>query len=421
MTHKTIKERPFLIRATLALIGMAGVWLLAAWFLSAPPSSASGALPRLTFWSPVPPVNTPQLNLVKTVDDDTPQTGDEIVYTLTYSTTNPGSQAFNVRLYDFLPPGVELVSTNPSSTHNNGTILFTAPSAGATNTTATVRVRVKAGYAQLYNHALVTADGVTPAHASLLTAVEQTASQLQLTKTGYGVVLAGDVLVYTLRCQNTGDEPVTNVTVVDVLPTGLPLVAASPTPDVVTLPMVRWSLGTLGAGAHSTVVLTTTAPASAGIITNTALADGQQALVTHQVFATQVITEGAILRVSKQGSADAVDLRDELVYTLRYENAGDLAATGVVLTDTLPSEITVTGVYPPATSQTTQHVTWDLDTLAPDASGQRVITVTVGGSGGRTLHNVADVAGSNGYPDHVELDIQVRLGLIYMPLVMRNS
>jgi len=131
--------------------------------------------------------------------------GEQITYTLTYSNTNPGSQAFNVRLYDFLPAGAQLVSTNPAAaSYSEGVLLFTAPSIGpgTANQDITVRVNVLAGYNQLYNHTLIVADSVTPTHASLLTNVtQQPGGQLQLTKSGPLYSLRNGQLVYTLRCE----------------------------------------------------------------------------------------------------------------------------------------------------------------------------------------------------------------------------
>ena len=423
MFRKSMMTKSFLVKSICVLIGVAGLWLLGVWLLSVPQLSASEALPALlTFDSPI---GNPQLALDKTVDNEAPEPDSEITYTLTYSNTDPGSQAFNVRLYDFLPAGVQFLSASPSATtHTNGVLLFTAPSVGPTtdNVNVTVRVRVLGGYEQLYNYALVVADGVTPAYASLLTGVEQPLTLLRLTKTGYPVVLVNDVLVYTLRCENTSSIALTDVMVVDVLPTGLPLVGASPWPDEVTLPMLRWSLGNVGPGEIRTIVITTTAPAEAGEINNTALAAAQQGVLTQTVFATQVVTEAIILRVTKEGSAPAVDLGDELVYTLRYENAGNLPATGVVLTDTLPSDIIVTGVHPSATLTTPQQLVWDLLTLNPGGSGEIVITATVRGKADRTLHNVVDITAQqpDSFSGHAELDTYVRPVTLYLPVVMRN-
>ncbi len=419
MFHDKVRTRLFLVRAIFTLIGMFGLWVMGTWLLSAPALNASNAFPApLTFQSPI---GNPQLVLDKTINNDTPQPNSEIIYTLTYSTTNPGSQAFNVWLYDFLPAGVQFVSASPPpASYANGVLLFTAPSVEAHTVAVTVRARVLEGYEQLYNHALVIADGVTSTHASLLTSVRQSFGQLHLIKMGYSYVLVNDELVYILRCENTGDAMLDDVTIVDVLPTGLPLIDASPAPDVVTLPLLQWSLGQLEPGEIRTVVVTTTAPTFAGVITNTALADTRQSVMTQTVFSTQVITEGAILRVTKKGSAPVVGVGDELVYTLRYQNMGNTTATGVVLTDTFPSDISVDGVYPPATSLTGQQGVWNIASLAPSDTGEIVITTTVGGNPDRTLRNVVAITGYDSFPGHAELNTQVRCERLYLPLVMRN-
>ena len=149
MSGKKINEL-FPIRSVVVLICVAGLAVFSAWLLSTPGLKASGGLSSLTFTSPI---NNPQLGLAKTVDNSAPAPGGQIIYTLIYSNTNPGSEAFNVRLYDFLPAGVELVSTNPPVVPSDGVLLFTASSVGpgTENHTVTVRVNVLDGYNQLYN------------------------------------------------------------------------------------------------------------------------------------------------------------------------------------------------------------------------------------------------------------------------------
>ncbi len=420
MSHEKMRTRSLLVRVVVALVGVVGLWFLGSQLLSAPTLSASGTFLRLTYTSPI---GNPELGLVKSVDDDAPQPGDEIEYTLVYSATTPGSQAFNARLYDFLPAGVTLMSANPSYSYNDGVVLFTHPSIAATNRTATIRVRVQEGYEQLHNYALLVADGVTPTHDSLLSTVTQPPQWLRLTKKGDEVVLINHELIYTLRYENTGNVTVNDVTVMDVLPAGVTLDSATPSPDPGwTLPVLTWSLGDLGPGASDIIIITTTAPASTGVITNVALADARQRVVTQTVFATQVISEGAILKVTKSGSSPGVDVGDELVYTLRYQNIGNQPATGVVLTDTLPADVTVTGISPAPTSSTAQRLVWDIGGVISHSSPVAVVvTVTVGGDWSRTLHNAADITAPGSYPDHYELDTTVRKATLYLPIVMRNS
>ncbi len=412
-SHKGIYS-PF-AKFILVLIGVAGLWLLGTWLISPPQSTASGMrLALSTFQSPIGDV---ELNLVKTVDNDTPQPGDIIEYTLAFSTTNEDSQAFNVRLYDFLPAGVQPIEPFAP----NGLVMFTIPTITTTNVITTVRVRVLEGYEQLYNHALLTADFLPPTHASLQTNVDQPSLQLSLSKAGHTAVLTDSNLVYTLRCENPGDVTVNDVTVIDILPSGLTFVDASPPPDEVSFPLLSWSLGDLAKNEDRIIVITTTAPSVAGTIINTAMADARQRVMTQTMFATQVITEGAILELKKSGSASKVYLGDELVYTLQYENIGNKVATGVVLTDVLPADITVTGALPSESSSSSQQYVWHLDTLSPTTSGKVVITTTVRGFGGRWLHNVADITGDPvSFPGHVELYTRVQLNTIHFPIITKN-
>ncbi len=422
MFSKRTRIKVLLTQATSILVAVTAVWLLGTWLLSIPTSNASDALPGLTFSSPIPPIGNPELGIAKTVNNDAPEPGDVIEYALTYSTTTPGSQAFNARLYDFLPAGVQFVSSNPAASYANGTLVFTFPSIGPVNQTASVRVRVLEGPSQLYNHALLTADGVTPTHDSLLTPVTPLSPYLNLTKLGDAGVLVGGEIVYILRCENPSGFAVNDVTVVDVLPAGVTLNATSLPPDPGwSSPVLRWSLGDLGPAESRTIVITTTAPSSTGRISNTALADARQRVVTQTVFATDVVTEAASLRVTKQASASAVNVGNDLVYTLRYQNIGNQVATGVVLTDILPSEVTVTGITSQSTLISPDPHVWHIGSVTPGlAPGEIVITTTVIGGWGTTISNVAEIRAPGAYGGYAQVFTSIRLAKFYLPIVIRQ-
>jgi uncharacterized repeat protein (TIGR01451 family) len=411
----------FVGKLIFAIAFLVSVWFLGTRFLSTSVTSASDALPDLTFQSPIPPVNDPDLNLISSVDNDAPLPGDEITYTLVYSTITPGSIAYNIRLYDFLPDGVTFRSASPSATHSDDVVLFTDSSAGPDNVTATVRVRVKRGYTQLHNHAMVMADYLDPAQDSLLTSVEQPPLRLEVEKAGPSAVLVGADMVYELHCENIDDSTVNNVTVVDVLPSGSTLVGASLTPEDMSLPVLRWSVGELAPAETWEAIITVTAPSVSGRITNTALVDGQESVITQTVFATEVVTQAAILDVSKSASASVVDVGDELVYTIRYRSTGNLTATSVLLTDTLPVDVNVVDVFPDTVLSTTEQLVWELGSLNPGVSGKVFVTTTVGGSADRVLRNEVDITGQPGsYPDHAQWETRIRPLKLYLPLVLRG-
>ena len=407
-------------KTTPVFLVVIGTLLAGGLFLAFAQSSVSDT--SSTFYSPVPPVGAPQVRLTKSVDNSAPTAGDEIVYTLTYENLVPGSDAFNVRLYEFLPPGTQYLSASPApSSYKNGTLVFDRASIGSGAVQITIHARVLAGYRQLYNYSLLTADGMVAPHVLLQTTVTQPASWLKLQKLGYSAALTQSALIYTLKVENTGSAAMDNATLVDVLPAGVSFVSASPMPDEMNSSFLSWSLGTLAAGASRTVALTATAPAVVGVITNTAFADSSQTVMTNTLFSTQVVSQGAILRVRKSASAPEVHVGDQLVYTIHYENTGNLSAAGVVLTDTFPADITVDGTDTSASSLTNAQGVWALGSIAPNASGQIVVTTTVGGNGGRTLLNVVDIAGQPvSFPDHFELSTEVKSGAIYLPIVMKQ-
>jgi uncharacterized repeat protein (TIGR01451 family) len=423
MLSKKTRIKMFLIQATSILVAVIAAWLFGAWLLSTPASNASDALPDLTFTSPIPPINNPELGIAKTVDNDAPEPGDEIKYTLTYSTTTPGSQAFNARLYEFLPAGVQLVSSNPTASYADGVLVFTFPSIGPANQTASVRVRVLEGHSQLHNYVLLTADGVMPTHDSLLTNVTPPSPYLNLTKLGDAGVLVGGEIVYILRCENPSGFMVNDVTVVDVLPTGVTLNGTSlPLDPGWSSPVLRWSLGDLGPGESQTIAITTTALSSTGPITNTALADARQRVVTQTVFATDVVTQAPSLRLTKRASAGAVNVGNELVYTLRYQNIGNQVATDVVLTDILPSEVTVTGIVSQAQLISSYPHVWHIGSVTPGPPpGEIVITTTVNSGWGTAISNVAEVRALGTYRGYAEVFTSIRLAKLYLPIVTRQS
>ena len=418
MLHKIRKFKTIFV-----LGGLVAVWLFTTWAIPATGLDASNLMPALlTFQSPI---GNPVLSLNKTSDNSAPKTGEVIRYTLSYSNVNAGSQAFNVRLYDFLPAGVEVFYTNPPyDVYENGVLIFNAPSVGpgTENIEVAIHARVREGYDGLYNQALVTADGVPPTHASLLSTVYPPVRELTLSKTGYDVVLKNNEIVYQVRCENTGDIGLHNVVLLDVLPAAVTFKSATPAPDSVSDPLIQWNVGELPSGHVWTTTLRINSPAGVGLITNTAIATTEYLTPVHALFTTRVISEGAILQVTKTGSAPEVLVGDELVYTLAYENIGNVTATTTLLTDTYPADITVTATAPTPDSSTSTRDVWQLGDLAPGASGRIVITTTIGGVPTRILHNVADInaPGSDVFGDQATLDITVAYHQIYLPVVMRR-
>ncbi len=410
------------LQTILILSALIGVWLFSSSFLSASSFANSESFRALLVFRS--PIGNPELVLNKTANHANPKPGDELSYTLAYSNIRYGSQAFNVRLYEFLPDGVDFVSAYPPADYNDdGVLIFNADSIGPGTAPrlVTVTVLVKEGYTTLNNQALVVADGVTPTHATLATNVTPLVRQVSVTKSGYPYVIKNRTLLYRVRCENTGEGALENLSMVDILPPGVTIQTASPTPSTVNYPLVTWTTPDLAVGDTWEVLITATAPSEVGTITNTVMVDADLLDMTSGLFSTQVISEGAIIYLEKAGSAQELYWGDEIVYTLDYQNIGNVEAEDVRLTDTLPTNITIIGVSDTPAVSNTQRLVWELPTVDADSSGRVVFTATVGGTPGRTLHNVADTDGPGLFDaSHAEFDTEVLYHFVYLPIVMRQ-
>ncbi len=191
----------------------------------------------------------------------------------------------------------------------------------------------------------------------------------------------GDSEIYVMNIDGTGIERITNVPGVDGGPSWGGASACSQSGGTVTC-----SLGTLPVGSSTTVTITVAVAATTmGAIGNTV---GVSSAVTDPVAAnntttaTTTVTRQADLSVSKTDSRDPVLAGEEIMYTLVVTNDGPSDATGVTLTDILPSGVTFTSSTPPKTEKIVfksfRDGDFELYAMDRDGSGQARLTFAPG-------------------------------------------
>ncbi len=172
-----------------------------------------------------------------------------------------------------------------------------------------------------------------------------------------GRISPGDRVDYTIVVRNTGNSLATNVVVNDTLDSNLENVIVGQG-GLISGGVISWNLGTLDLSPAGDVTLTFSALIASPLADGTQIAN--QALVTATEYAGAVPSDDpatpavddptlivvhsqalitATKSVSDQNGGDAMP-GDSLVYLLTLRNSGNAPATDVVVSDTLPAELT---------------------------------------------------------------------------------
>ncbi|MBJ7471107.1 MAG: DUF11 domain-containing protein, partial [Solirubrobacteraceae bacterium] len=363
------------------------------------------------------------LQLTKSVDRASAAVGDTVVYTLTARNDGP-STATGVSITDALPAGFTIsglptisgpgtcATGGPSVTCN----VLSLPSGGVRTITITGTVAPAAAGTTLSNTASITgsqfdqdlSNNTAPAVATNIGGV----ANLAITKSvDLAAANVGDTLTYLLTVTNSGPQPATGVTVVDTLPAGVTRLGATPSQG--TCPAgspISCALGTIPVGGSATITITARVGLGAAnaTATNSATVDATQDDLTpgnDTATAVTTIAPAADLRIVKTADRATADVDETITWTVTATNDGPQGATGVTITDTIPSGVTlqpITGLPSGVTCSVAGSVV-SCPVSGTIASGDSV-AITLRGTVQRAAaetpqENVATVAGSQLDPD----------------------
>ena len=198
----------------------------------------------------------------------------------------------------------------------------------------------------------------------------------------------GEVLTYTIYYSNTGSLPLSYVWIWDDIDTSLgsvitPTISPPPDPAETNSSRVAWYLNHVPANGQ---------PGSSGMLTFSILVDGagqdiadntrlinianfgiNPGSLPHNPALSDSVTtiiQAPMINANKTDGMDFAEPGDLLNYTVQASNYGSVTAYGVVITDVLPSELTLVRLpTPPPDIQNGQTLVWtSLGPIAPDGN-----------------------------------------------------
>jgi len=350
------------------------------------------------------------LQVIKEVAEPNPAEGDTVVFTVEVANLGPGFGR-GIELTDKLPGGLTFISGLPTAgTYDPGSGIWTLGNlaSGGRDTLALI-VEVAAGYADstIVNWAGVTASEVSdPDPTNNSDSAEITvgappgnpSADLRLVKVVDDPVASeGDTVRFSVCLHNDGPEDATGVEVTDEVPAGVTFLAAVASAGTYDGESGVWSVGATAAGDSATLGLAVTVdPGSAGqVITNTATVTASappDSVAENDTASAQVTIASVDLQVTKEVDDPTVSVGDTVNFSVKVTNAGPLAATGIEVTDELPTRLTFLAATPDQGDYDVGTGVWTVGTLAPAGQANLILTARVDSGGfGSWIVNTAAV------------------------------
>ncbi len=349
------------------------------------------------------------LELSKSVDDNTPDYGDNIVYTLTVRNTSTYDNATGVTVTDILPTGLSYVSHTGGS-YNSATGVWNVGTVNRNNGSATLKITARVSdTGSIENFTQVSACNEndvdsTPGDGdqgddddAKVTITVDGAADLRLTKTASKLdPELNENVTFTLTVVNDGPDAATNVEVTDNLPTGLSFVSDDGSYNDAT---GVWSVGNLATGASASLHITAKVTQTGSII------NAAEVTASDQYDPDSTPGSGSNeddddsveldvprivdLRLDKSVNNASPNYLDNVVFTISVVNDGPDAASGIAVSDALPSGLDYVSDNSGGSYNSGSGV-WSIGSLNKDATASLEITARVTATG--TLTNTAQIS-----------------------------
>jgi uncharacterized repeat protein (TIGR01451 family) len=291
-------------------------------------------------------VNCPNITVLKTADQGTIDAGDTAAFTIVVTNEGPGT-AKGVTLTDTLPSGVVWSEDSAACSITAGVLTcnFGDLADGATRTVHVTGATDAADCGVLSNTAVVAATNESVENVgdnSSTATITVNCPDLLVTKDAdQGTVNAGESIGFTVEATNNGSGTAHGVTVTDTLPTngGLDWSIDAANSDAgcsISSGVLTCDFGDLAPDESRSVhIVSPTTAESCGVVEN--MASGTSSNDGEDSDSATVTVNCTDIFVTKTADAPLVEGGDTIGFLITVGNNGPGTATGVTLTDTLPT------------------------------------------------------------------------------------
>jgi uncharacterized repeat protein (TIGR01451 family) len=256
---------------------------------------------------------------------------ESFAYTITVTNDGNGVAA-NTIVTDTLPEGLAHMSSDPTGTFSeeDSTVTWSVGDLNpGDSSTLSLRVMGTTAGAKV-NTASANADRVATAPQFQVTTTILVPA-ITVEKTGRTAMFVGNQVTYTLTATNSGEVPLTGVTISDNFDAGMSYVTSSPEG---TVPeeggSVAWEIGDLAVGEAMSVTMTLQGD-EVGTMTNTANASAAEGVSNQSVLDVSVLAApGATVDITD--SLDPVREGEQVEFTVSVSNQGRSPMTEVTVT-----------------------------------------------------------------------------------------
>ena len=206
-------------------------------------------------------------------------------------------------------------------------------------------------------------------------------------------------VTFLLTLTNESLNTATGIVVTDTLPAGITYQSDQPSVGSFNPTNGQWTIASLGPGANATLSIT-------GLLTSTATQVNTAEVTAIDQFDTDSTPDNAVAGEDDQASASVTasqinlsldksvsearpNVGESVTFTITLTNSGIDTATNVIVQDTVPSGLTLTGNTPSTGSYNTGTGRWTLASLASGSTATLDLVARVDSAGSFT--NVAEV------------------------------